>query len=151
MKKHLGTIIAFVLLAGGVVLIILSSTNSGAYSLNINEVLKNRSTLKGHELRVSGTVVRGSLSEGSTAFDHTFEIADENGRTIRVTYHGALPDPFAEGRHVIVQGILQDNGVVEASQLIVKCPSKYVEKGKAEASDYQYYLNKYKQGHPKGK
>lgn len=147
--KHLGTILATLLLGGGLLLVVLSSTSSGAYSLTIPQVLENRGNLVGREIRVSGTVVPGSLRESGTAFDHDFKITDDEGREIAVRYHGALPDPFKEGRHVIVQGILDHSGVVNASQLIVKCPSKYVEQGKDESSNYQYYLQKYKQGHPK--
>jgi len=147
--KHLGTILAVLLMGGALILVVLSSTSGGAYSLTISEVLKNKGALQGHELRVAGTVVQGSLAQGTTPFDHRFLIEDEQGKRVLVNYHGALPDPFKEGRHVIVQGVLEKDGTLMASQLIVKCPSKYVEKGKDESSNYQYYLKKYEQGHPK--
>ena len=78
-------------------------------------------------------------------------LADAQNRELVCRYHGALPDPFKEGRNVIVQGMLQKDGSLQASQLIVKCPSKYVEKGKDEAGNYQYYEQKYESGHPKNK
>ena len=44
--------------------------------------------------------------------------------TLTVRYNGILPDMFAEGRDVIVEGTVQD-GVFHASTLLTTCPSKY--------------------------
>jgi len=151
MKKKLVSIFGVLALVAGVVVVILSSTGSGAYSLKIDQVKSNHAELAGRELRVSGKVVEGSLRQGRGAFDHEFMLTDENGEQLVCRYHGALPDPFKEGRNVIVQGMLQKDGSIQASQLIVKCPSKYVEKGKDEAANAQYYQQKYENGHPKGK
>ncbi len=151
MKKKIVSIFGVVVLVVGVIVVILSSTGSGAYSLKIKQVQANRSELTGKELRVSGKVVKGSLKNNNGGFDHEFLLSDAQGRRLLCRYHGALPDPFKEGRNVIVQGMLQKDGSIQASQLIVKCPSKYVEKGKDEASNPQYYEQKYKSGHPTGK
>jgi len=151
MKKRLISIFGVFALVIGVIVVILSSTGSGAYSLKIKEVNANKAELLGKELRVSGKVVKGSLRNKGGGFDHEFLLADDHGLDLVCRYHGALPDPFKEGRNVIVQGMLQKDGSMQASQLIVKCPSKYVEKGKDEASNGQYYDKKYESGHPKDK
>ena len=43
-----------------------------------------------------------------------------------VTYAGQVPDPFREGRDVIVTGEMVDGTLVaEKDSLITKCPSKF--------------------------
>ena len=43
-----------------------------------------------------------------------------------VTYTGVVPDPFREGREVIVTGELQQGTFVgERDSLVTKCPSKF--------------------------
>ena len=43
-----------------------------------------------------------------------------------MTYSGVVPDPFREGREVIVSGELkQGTFVAEHDSLITKCPSKF--------------------------
>ena len=52
---------------------------------------------------------------------------DRDGReSLPVTYAGVVPDPFREGREVIVSGELkQGTFVAEHDSLITKCPSKF--------------------------
>ena len=46
--------------------------------------------------------------------------------SVPVSYDGALPDPFREGREVIVSVRRQGDGFVgEKDSLITKCPSKF--------------------------
>ena len=49
--------------------------------------------------------------------------------SVPVRYSGAVPDPFREGREVILKGKM-DNGlfVGEKDSLITKCPSKFSKK-----------------------
>ena len=75
---------------------------------------------------VYGTVVAGSVERQGT--DMSFEIADRDDPTqsVPVTYTGQVPDPFREGREVIVDGELVDGRLVaEKDSLITKCPSKF--------------------------
>ena len=46
-----------------------------------------------------------------------------------VTYTGSVPDPFREGREVIVSGELkQGTFVAERDSLVTKCPSKFTKR-----------------------
>ncbi len=60
-----------------------------------------------------------------------FVIADRDGEgeTLRVRYEGIVPDPFRDGREVIVTGRLNAESVfiAEKDSLITKCPSKFSE------------------------
>lgn len=76
---------------------------------------------------VTGKVAADSVEEGKTL---RFEITDRDGGSpLPVAYEGIVPDPFREGREVIVTGSLNEAGVLvaEKDSLITKCPSKFQE------------------------
>jgi cytochrome c-type biogenesis protein CcmE len=56
-----------------------------------------------------------------------FEIRDRDGASsVPVVYTGVVPDPFREGREVIVSGELERGTfVAERDSLVTKCPSKF--------------------------
>ncbi|MQA76383.1 MAG: hypothetical protein GEU88_19005 [Solirubrobacterales bacterium] len=59
-----------------------------------------------------------------------FEVADRDDPSakIPVVYQGQIPDPFREGREVIVKGTVEDGTfVAEKDELITKCPSKFAD------------------------
>ncbi len=58
----------------------------------------------------------------------TFEIKDEHGEKLKVTYDGAKPGNFDQASHVVCVGKYTD-GVFVAKELLIKCPSKYQEEG----------------------
>jgi cytochrome c-type biogenesis protein CcmE len=79
----------------------------------------------GRSYQLTGTVVKGSVHrEGSVL---RFAVADRvGGTTIPLSYTGTVPDPFREGREVIVSVQKQGDAFVgERNSLITKCPSKY--------------------------
>ena len=79
----------------------------------------------GKSYDVTGKVVKGSIThEGD---DLRFRIRDRDGtESVPVTYTGVVPDPFREGREVIVSGELENGTfVAERDSLITKCPSKF--------------------------
>jgi cytochrome c-type biogenesis protein CcmE len=59
--------------------------------------------------------------------DLRFRIRDRDGsESVAVAYTGVVPDPFREGREVIVSGELQNGTLVaERDSLVTKCPSKF--------------------------
>ncbi len=75
--------------------------------------------------QLTGMVVPGSIHHEGDQLD--FRISDRDGSDpIPVNYSGTVPDPFRDGREVIVTGKL-DNGTFEGERdsLITKCPSKF--------------------------
>ncbi len=68
--------------------------------------------------------------------DLEFKIADREGgdESLPVRYSGIVPDPFRDGREVIVTGRLSEEGVfvAEKDSLITKCPSKFSEEAAAD-------------------
>lgn len=86
----------------------------------------------GGDYELTGTVADGSVDQTATGL--SFEVADRDdpSTTIPVTYTGTIPDPFREGREVIVSGTLADGTfVAERDSLITKCPSKFADEAAA--------------------
>jgi cytochrome c-type biogenesis protein CcmE len=80
---------------------------------------------EGKSYELTGKVVRGSVQRNDNLL--RFGIRDRGGNaSVPVRYRGAVPDPFREGREVIVKGSLR-NGVFvgERDSLVTKCPSKF--------------------------
>ena len=79
----------------------------------------------GQSYEVTGKVVDGSVQKSGS--DLRFRIRDRDGtESVPVVYAGVVPDPFREGREVIVSGELkQGTFMAERDSLITKCPSKF--------------------------
>ena len=78
---------------------------------------------KGQAFRVGGMVKEGSLKQ--IDLSHEF-LVTENEQDVRVVYKGLLPDLFKEGKGVVAQGALGDNGVFIASQVLAKHDENYM-------------------------
>ena len=81
----------------------------------------------GASYQLTGKVVDGSIRniEGGVSF----RVRDREGTTsVPVTYVGAVPDPFRDGREVIVKVRKEGSTFVgERDSLVTKCPSKFTE------------------------
>ncbi len=84
--------------------------------------------VSGGSYDLTGKVAEGSVEHSGSEL--RFEVADRDdaAATIPVVYSGTVPDPFREGREVIVSGTVRD-GTFEAEKdsLITKCPSKFAD------------------------
>jgi cytochrome c-type biogenesis protein CcmE len=90
----------------------------------------------GRSYQLTGTVVTGSVHRKGAVLD--FGVEDRVGGTaIPVAYTGTVPDPFREGREVIVTVQAQGGSFVgERDSLITKCPSKYKTAPPGERQNY---------------
>jgi cytochrome c-type biogenesis protein CcmE len=95
-----------------------------------------RQAQPGRSYQVTGTVVHGSVRHEGNGLD--FSVADRAGGTaIPIAYTGTVPDPFREGREVIVTVQKQGGRYVgERDSLITKCPSKYKTAPAGEKQNY---------------
>ncbi len=77
--------------------------------------------------QLTGKVEDGSVRTTSDGVD--FRVRDREGSaSVPVSYSGAVPDPFREGREVIITVRKQGETFVgERDTLITKCPSKFTE------------------------
>ena len=104
---------------------------SSTYYFTIDEFLPKKHDLVGQGVRVAGRVAPGSLSKQTSAKGTAmlFAIGDFKGvdamaETLPVAFTGIVPDMFAEGRDVIIEGRYVD-GTLQAQQILTSCPSKY--------------------------
>ena len=84
--------------------------------------------VSGGNYELTGDVSPGSIAHKGERLH--FEVADRDdpAATIPVVYTGTIPDPFRDGREVIVSGTVQDGTfVAEKDSLITKCPSKFAD------------------------
>jgi cytochrome c-type biogenesis protein CcmE len=79
----------------------------------------------GRVYELTGKVQDGSISGDGTT--HSFRVRDRTGHvSIPVSYTGALPDPFRDGREIVVD--VRKSGstfVGQKDTLVTKCPSKF--------------------------
>jgi cytochrome c-type biogenesis protein CcmE len=118
-KRRLRLIVALgaaIALAGALVY----TSFSGA-----TEATKPSEVSPGQSVDLTGKVVDGSIEKQGDGL--RFRIRDRDGReSVPVEYTGVVPDPFREGREVIVSGELENGTfVAERDSLVTKCPSKF--------------------------
>jgi len=92
------------------------------------EASKPSQIREGRSYELTGKVVKGSVRHDGDEL--RFRIRDRDGTTsVPVRYSGVVPDPFREGREVIVSGELRGATFVgERDSLVTKCPSKFTKK-----------------------
>lgn len=131
------TVRLIVALSAAVVLasaLIYTSFSAASPALSPSQLV--RLAQPGRSYQLTGTVVRGSVHREGAALD--FGVEDRVGGTvIPVVYTGTVPDPFREGREVIVTVQKQGGRYVgERDSLITKCPSKYKNAPPSEKQSY---------------
>jgi cytochrome c-type biogenesis protein CcmE len=112
-----------VLLAGA---LIYTSFSAATEAKQPSQLL--RDAVPGKSYQLTGSVVNGSVVRGKEVL--RFKVRDRKGTaSVPVTYQGSVPDPFREGREVIVTGTFR-NGVFQGQRdsLVTKCPSKFSKK-----------------------
>jgi cytochrome c-type biogenesis protein CcmE len=112
---------AALVLAGGLVY---TSFSAGSPTKTPSQLLEGSSG--GRSYQLTGTVATGSVRHrGATLL---FRVRDRKGNTsVPVRYTGTVPDPFREGREVIVTVRRGAGGTFtgQRDSLITKCPSKF--------------------------
>jgi len=105
-------------------LLFLGFGNTTAYYSTVSELLDAGSSIYGQDVRVNGIVVSGSIVSDPVNSDHEFTIADDEGELV-VVYDGVMPDGFEDGADLVAQGIIETDGILYATTILAKCPSKY--------------------------
>lgn len=83
----------------------------------------------GKSYELTGKVIPGTIEKSGNGAD--FKVSDRDGEgSIPVSYEGVIPDPFRDGREIVLQGSVDQNGVFmgDTDTLVTKCPSKFSEK-----------------------
>ena len=121
-KRKIRLIVALgaaVLLAGG---LMFTSFTADTPATTPSELLAKKGS---GDYKLTGKVVDGSVKRHGENL--SFAIRDRAGSaSVPVTYTGVVPDPFRDGREVIVDGRMENGTfVAERDSLVTKCPSKF--------------------------
>ena len=87
---------------------------------------------KGHDVRIGGLVVDGSVARQANGLDVVFELTDTTA-AVPVTYTGILPDLFREGQGIVALGKIGNDGVFQAREVLAKHDENYMPPEVAEA------------------
>ncbi len=139
----------FVILAALLWLVISATRSSSQYFMTVEEIQSRAAELEGKSLRLSGAVIGESIQYDAEKLQLSFDIvqipgdhkvikamggmakvlaeaaADPSLPKISVYYEGVRPDLLQHEAQAIVTGKLGADGVFQASELLLKCPSKY--------------------------
>ena len=85
--------------------------------------IKALSELDKKKIRVGGMVKKDSISINSSELK--FVITDFKNE-INVTYTGAIPNLFEEGKGVVAEGVLNDRNFFSASKILAKHDENYM-------------------------
>jgi len=87
---------------------------------------------KGKSFRIGGMVKEGSLQRAADGVTLRFVVTDTD-KDMTVAYKGILPDLFREGKGVVAQGKLGDDGVFVAGEVLAKHDENYMPPEAAKA------------------
>jgi cytochrome c-type biogenesis protein CcmE len=146
-KSTLGKVVLTAVVAvGGVGFLVKSSVGSAQHYKMVDELLASDLTSwTGKELKVHGWVESGSIHESIVNQEtHRTFLLQKGGKKIRVFSEGPKPDTFKDQSEVVATGHLVPAAdrkklaeslgvaiesdmsyVVDSSDLMAKCPSKY--------------------------
>jgi cytochrome c-type biogenesis protein CcmE len=131
---------------GGVAFLVKSSVSSAQHYMMVDDLLSSdMATWKDKELKVHGWVESGSIHENIVNQEtHRTFLLQKGGKKVRVFSSGPKPDTFKDQSEVVATGHLVPSDkmkpvatalgvsiesdmpyVVDSSDLMAKCPSKY--------------------------
>ncbi len=79
----------------------------------------------GKKMRAGGMVVEGSVKRATDSLTVRFDVTDYTA-TVPVEYTGILPDLFGEGQGVVAAGVLGEDGLFRATEVLAKHDENYM-------------------------
>lgn len=152
MKKKPNTkiIIGVVIIIGALAWLLISSTLSNTqYFMTVEELQADSQARVGQTVRMSGAVIGDTIQYDPTTLQLSFQVAqipgdhrliermggmqavlaqaaaDPDAARLTVYYHGARPDLLKDQAQAILTGSLTETGEFQATEILLKCPSKY--------------------------
>jgi cytochrome c-type biogenesis protein CcmE len=148
-----------IFILAAVIYLIFSSTKANAeYFMTVDELHAKDTSMMGQNLRISGAVVGSTIQFNPATHDLSFDIANVPGdnatieaqgglakvlheavvdparRHLKIVYNGPKPDLMRDEAQAIITGHLGTDGVFQADELLLKCPTKYEEAVPSQAS-----------------
>ncbi len=124
-------IVAAVVVLGLAFMIWAAFGENTRYFLTVSEFNGKTEIHDGQMVRVSGKLVEGTFQRGGKSTVSNFQLTDNEGAgagsaLLTARYEGVLPDLFFNPHsEIILEGSYNADGFFHASEILVKCPSKY--------------------------
>ncbi len=117
--------------AGGLVILAVlayvaynSFQSNAVYYYTLREFKTQQSSLAGQTVRINGPLDKDSIQIDQKTLVLQFNLKDGD-IILPVVYRGVVPDTLKTGESVVAEGHLGADGVFQADNILVKCPSKY--------------------------
>ena len=120
--RFLLVLIILIILILTTILVLKSLEENVVYFQSPSEI-KSLSEIAKSKIRVGGMVKKNSISISSN--EVKFIITDFKNE-INVTYSGAVPNLFTEGKGVVAEGFLKDRNFFEATKILAKHDENYM-------------------------
>jgi cytochrome c-type biogenesis protein CcmE len=95
----------------------------------------------GKPIRVGGMVMDDSVQRSDDTLEVRFMLTDYQAN-VTVVYEGILPDLFGEGQGAVASGVLDENGVLLATEVLAKHDENYMPPEVAAALEQSGYDHK---------
>ena len=105
------------------VFLVLKSLEENVVYFQSPSEIKSLTELTNNKIRVGGMVKKNSISMNSNEVN--FVITDFKNE-INVTYSGAVPNLFEEGKGVVAEGVLKDRNLFSATKILAKHDENYM-------------------------
>jgi cytochrome c-type biogenesis protein CcmE len=135
-RKRLLLVVPLLMAAAAIVaLVLVGMQDKGIYSKPVDGLVAEKAKFIGKAVRAEGLLVHGSLLKREDPCEYRFKV-EKNNVEVPVRFAKCVvPDTFRDvpgtDVAVTVEGVLQSDGSLEASQVLAKCPSKYEMKQRA--------------------
>ena len=103
-------------------LVLKSLEENDVYFISPTEI-KNLTEIDNKKVRVGGMVKEGSIQTSSDQIN--FIITDFKNE-INISFSGAIPNLFAEGKGVVAEGFLLDRNFLNAKKILAKHDENYM-------------------------
>ncbi len=103
-----------------------SFQSNAVYYYTLKEFNGLNTKMSGQMVRVNGPLDKSTIQQDQKNLILKFNMKDGD-IVLPVVYHGVAPDTLKTGESVVAEGRLDANGVFQADNILVKCPSKYEE------------------------
>lgn len=121
-KRWQLAIVALVIL-GAVGYLVYNGLRTNVYYQTVSE-LQASGGEHGRQVRLAGNVVEGSIVREDGGNTIRFSVADTGG-SLPIVYKGVVPDIFAPGIEVVLEGKYHPDTGFVADTMLAKCPSKF--------------------------
>lgn len=149
-KRNYKLIIGIGVIVTALLYLLISSTlTQSQYFLTVEELLNEKESFIGKNVRMSGVVLGETIAYNPQDLQLRFSVAhipgdhklitelggmafvlnqaanDPTLPRVEIVYEGARPDLLKHEAQAIMTGALGEDGLFHASELLLKCPSKY--------------------------